>query len=199
MKQLSYLSLFLISTFIFAQTALDKDFTETLDIDSLTRSGVDAVEVVAGYGEGTDNFRLATAWSFYSRVLGEGKWTLQGSLAANYSQFRGDTHTDVRLRDVGVTPVWRFIPNKYDHWFFQPFVEFGIGFHYLTQKQLPTKEFSTNFQFGDHIGFGVRYGPGQRHRLTYQFQHLSNGGIDAPNPGINFHLLSAGYRFSSRF
>jgi len=180
-----------------AQSPIDDTFTETLDLDSLQRSGISDLEVIAGYGEGTDNFRLAANWSFFTTNLRNGAWTLTGNLAANYSQFEG-TVRDSELRDAGLTPVWRFIPNHLASWYFQPFVEMGIGFHYLTEKELPTKNFSTHFQFGDHIGFGVRYGHARRHRITYQFQHLSNGGIDAPNPGINFHLVSMGYRFGAR-
>lgn len=163
-------------------------------VDNATseRSFMDAMEVVGGYGEGTDNFRIAADWAVLALSLGA-RWSLSGALTANYSGFQGGQQ-DEPTHDAGLTPVWRLSPNHFDEHLFRPFVEFGIGLHYLSEKQLPTKRFSTHFQFGDHLGFGVTFGEGYRYRLTYQFQHLSNGGIDAPNPGINFHLVSMGYR-----
>ncbi len=152
---------------------------------------MDAMEVVGGYGEGTDNFRIAADWSFLALSL-RSQWSFSGSLVANYSGFEG-SQSQEPTHDAGLTPVWRLSHNRFDAHLFRPFVEFGIGLHYLSEKQLPTKRFSTHFQFGDHLGFGVSFGEGYRYRLTYQFQHLSNGGIDAPNPGINFHLVSMGY------
>ncbi len=162
-------------------------------LNEASSSFMDAMEVVGGYGEGTDNFRLAADWSFLARSVAAGTWSMTGSLTANYSGFQG-SQQDERVHDVGLTPVWRFSPNRADGQLFRPFIEFAVGLHYLSEKQLPTKQFSTRFQFGDHIGFGVTFGEAYRCRLTYQFQHLSNGGIDAPNPGINFHLVSMGYR-----
>ena len=53
--------------------------------------------------------------------------------------------------------------------------------------------FSTKFQFGDHIGVGARFGAANRHDLGLRLQHVSNGGIKNPNPGINLLLLRYQY------
>jgi hypothetical protein len=48
-------------------------------------------------------------------------------------------------------------------------------------------------QFSTHlvVGWDVT-----RHvRLFYRFQHLSNGGLRSPNPGLNFHMFGASYVF----
>ena len=52
--------------------------------------------------------------------------------------------------------------------------------------------FSTRFQFGDHLGIGYRF---ERYDVAVRFQHLSNGGMRNPNPGINFLLLRLQYHF----
>ena len=168
-----------------------------LGLYDLAESGMDGIDIVGGSGEGTDNYRFAFSWMFYRTYIASGRWSLSGSLTANISSFDGrlsHTRQRVELRDVGLTPTWVLWSNAYENRLFQPFIEFGIGLHYLNEKDLPTKHLSTNFQFGDHLGFGTRFGPDHRYKLTYQFQHLSNGGIDTPNPGINFHLVSLGFQ-----
>ena len=57
------------------------------------------------------------------------------------------------------------------------------------------RRFGTRFQYGDHIGVGVRYGPRYRYDLGVRLQHLSNGGLADPNPGINFVQVRLAYRF----
>ena len=48
---------------------------------------------------------------------------------------------------------------------------------------------STAFQFGDHLGAGFRFGPQDRYDFGVRVQHISNGGVSSPNPGINFFLV----------
>jgi len=166
-------------------------------LDELAESGVDGLEIVGGGGEGSDNFRLAINWTFLERGIGRGL-DLRGSLVANVSQMDSEMlggEVGGTLTDLGLTPVWTFTSARFRNKLIEPFLEAGIGFHYLSETEVGVKTFSTNFQFGDHIGIGARFGPAEEFTMTYQFQHLSNGGIDAPNPGINFHLVSFGYSF----
>ena len=55
--------------------------------------------------------------------------------------------------------------------------------------------FSSNFQFGDHVAGGVRFGDKGQYDVQLRLQHLSNGGIKHPNPGINFAILGFQYHF----
>ena len=159
--------------------------------------GIDNLDLVVGNGEGSDNFRIALQWDWFQRTTPNRQWTILASLAPNYSVFNGETRADgvtAKLRDVGLTPVFTLIPNKFAGGWATPYVEAGIGLHYLTEKNVGFKSFSTNFQFGDHIGIGAYFGRKNAYKVGYIFQHLSNGGIDAPNPGINFHMISMGFK-----
>jgi len=49
------------------------------------------------------------------------------------------------------------------------------------------------FQFGEHLGFGYRFGVTGAYDLGYRFQHISNGNIKDPNDGINFHQIRLQY------
>jgi len=161
-------------------------------------TGIERLELVGGYGERTDNFRLMVHWDMLERARKH--FDLNLSLALNYSLFDGEENAlgdTPRMRDVGLTPTFTFFSKK-EYGGFRPFLEAGIGLHYLTDKHFTTKDFSTNFQFGDHIGMGVQFGQNHHLRLAYQFQHLSNAGMGSPNPGINFHLLNFGVKLGGK-
>jgi opacity protein-like surface antigen len=91
-----------------------------------------------------------------------------------------------RVYDLGFTPVARWGRSRY--------LEAGVGAHVLSDLDVGNgTEFSTHFQFGDHIGAGFRFGERERYDLGLRFQHLSNGGMRNPNPGINFLILRLQY------
>ncbi|MEM5365545.1 acyloxyacyl hydrolase [Paraburkholderia azotifigens] len=107
-------------------------------------------------------------------------------------------HTDEgneneNIGEFGVTPVIRFI--KGSGWF-RPFVEAGVGVRVLTHPRLSsTFTMGSAFQFADMAGVGAQFGDHQQYQLGYRFQHVSNGGIKEPNPGINFHQIYVQYNF----
>ena len=79
---------------------------------------------------------------------------------------------------------------------FSPYVEAAVGIHLLSATSVSNlRRFSTAFQFGDHIGFGIRFGQKQAFDLGYRFQHISNADIKKPNQGIEFHQVRLQYNF----
>lgn len=96
--------------------------------------------------------------------------------------------------DIGFTPVFRF-EQKFPSGM-APYFEGAIGAHLITSEfNNADRRFSTAFQFGDHIGIGVRFGDHHQFDLAYRLQHLSNGSIKQPNPGINFNQINLIYWF----
>jgi len=102
------------------------------------------------------------------------------------------------LTEVGIKPVIRlqrgplsFLPSV------KPFLEGAIGIHYLSKKKLNNTDFdtSTKFQFGEHLAWGFSIGKKNQFVISQRFQHLSNGNIKMPNPGINYRLIHMAYRF----
>ena len=85
--------------------------------------------------------------------------------------------------DIGFAPVFRIQKRQY-------YVEGAIGLHLVQTHISSHRVFSTSFQFAEHFGAGVRSG-----KYTYgvQAQHLSNGGLNHPNPGINFLIVKLQY------
>ena len=118
---------------------------------------------------------------------------------------KGDMHTVRRVlveypealdweNDFGLTPVLRLQPNNPAG--FSPYAELGVGFHFLSSTSVsPQRQFGSSFQFGDHVGAGVRFGDKGQYDIGYRYQHLSNAGIKQPNQGINFQQLRLQYHF----
>ena len=89
--------------------------------------------------------------------------------------------------DIAMTPVFRYARSRTSG----PYVEGAIGLHFLTDTHIkPDVTLSTHFQFGDHIGVGIRRG---KYDMGLRLQHLSNAGLRNPNPGVNFLLLRVAY------
>ena len=142
---------------------------------------IDAAAVEVGYGEDrTAVLRIALTDSWRKREPLAEVWRLAGYW--DLSAALWDNAVDSTL-DVGVTPVFRVERGRF-------YVEGAIGFHLVQTHISAARSFSTAFQFGDHVAAGYYFG---RYDLQLRLQHLSNGGLAEPNPGINFALLRLQY------
>ena len=152
---------------------------------------VDSVSMEIGRGtEQVNLWRLGAQWKWQKKWLTDGDWHLGGYWDAQIGQWHGTGH----VTDLGLTPVFRLEQKSPGS--VAPYFEGAIGFHYLSDTQISGgKIFSTHFQFGDHIGAGMRFGEQRRYDLSLRLQHLSNGGIKHPNPGINFGQVRFQYHF----
>jgi hypothetical protein len=93
---------------------------------------------------------------------------------------------------ITVSPLhlrWNFRPSARP--FAAVFAEASGGIIY-TNRDVPAR--TTNFNFIDQAGFGVRFLRRGKHALMvgYRFQHISNGGRVRPNPGTNFNFIYTG-------
>ena len=133
---------------------------------------IDGVAVEIGYGEEETKVVRAAAIDRWKKA--PGYWEFSFALWDNPVE---------STADIGFTPVFRFERGAFH-------LELAIGFHLVQTQISAARTFSTAFQFGDHIGAGYRSGPWV---FAARLQHLSNGGIREPNPGINFALLRVEY------
>jgi hypothetical protein len=157
---------------------------------------VDGSSVEIGFGnENTETARVGLQWKWDSRWLEERAWTLGGYWDLQVGRWSGPLRPGRREQDVwdiGITPVFRLERGTRTRvW---PFFEAAIGFHLLSDLRINSeRSFSSHYQFGDHIAAGVRFGDANRYEMSLRLQHLSNGGITSPNPGINFLQLRLAY------
>ncbi|HQT81626.1 MAG: hypothetical protein B7Z60_04650 [Ferrovum sp. 37-45-19] len=157
----------------------------------------DGVGVEVGEGNQTDMARLSIDHSWDKRWFTNHSWSLGGYWDFSVGKWNphnssGGNH---EVNDYSITPVWRISPTQSSS-NVVPFFELGIGAHYITNHNVDTsRQMSTNFQFGDHVGAGVSLGRQHDWDVMFRFQHLSNAGIQNPNPGINFFQLRVGHWF----
>lgn len=74
----------------------------------------------------------------------------------------------------------------------RPYIEGGIGVTYIDEYRIGGRNLSTNFQFEDRIGAGVRWGFID---LNFRYMHYSNASIKGPNDGIDIFLFTTSIQF----
>jgi hypothetical protein len=100
-----------------------------------------------------------------------------------------------RIYGVGFAPVvwrWNFPPQP--AW--SAFAELSMGGLWTSE---PIPEDTGQVNFTAHWGGGVRLWPRGGHALViaYRFQHFSNGNQLGSNPGVNSHVILAGWSHRS--
>ena len=120
------------------------------------------------------------------------RWQLALRHEVELSFWRAPRGQDVV--EFGYSPVLRLQrPSAQGNLFF---VEASIGVRGLSHTRVSAdRDMGTHYQFSDVLGAGWQWGPDGRSTLGVRFQHLSNGGIERPNPGINFGQVYYRHRF----
>jgi hypothetical protein len=87
---------------------------------------------------------------------------------------------------IGLTPVIRYEPSWWEHWY----TELGIGIDAVVPAwKTDRRRFGSEFNFGDHVGLGRKFGDEGSDEIELRAEHYSNGGIKRPNPGENWFQL----------
>ena len=162
---------------------------------------VDSVSFETGRGdEGTELWRAGAQWDWHKWWFAERSWSIGAYWDLQVGRWAGPHERGQRDRgddevwDLSFTPVFRL--ERAERTRIAPYVEGAIGFHMLSDLRINfRRSFTTHFQFGDHVGLGARFGPAYRYDAQIRLQHLSNGGIARPNPGINFWQVRVAYHF----
>ncbi|MEO8062405.1 MAG: acyloxyacyl hydrolase [Pseudomonadota bacterium] len=183
-------------TFILLILVSSAAFATPWDRDHKNHWAPSSFFVQTGSGD-TDTYAytVGATWNWrWHRQLSIGRVTGYTEVAVGRWQHEIATNNDSQwFTQIGATPVLRLYPEAGDgRWF----TEVGIGANYIAPLYLTDrKHFSTKFNFGDHAAFGRILDNAGRSSVALRYQHFSNGGIDAPNPGENFTQL----RFSHQY
>ena len=148
----------------------------------------DAVTLSAGWSDDFDTpFRIGLRGDTDYRWFDSGT----GYLSANYelalSRF---ADSERPATAISLSPVLTY--NFKTSTRFEPFVEFGIGLSWVSEKNIGQSECGSHFQFEDRLGAGFRIGA---HDWTLRYIHYSNAGFEEPNDGLDLVMLNYGYRF----
>jgi hypothetical protein len=134
------------------------------------------------FGRSTESDETDIVRLTYRHPLAAKEWWMPTHVQLGGSLWRvPDIRGTNRRLDLNVTPVWQ-ARNSWGY------VEAGIG-GYLLSKTInsPTHRLPSSFQFGSHLGMGLRLGKDAT--LGIALQHLSNAGLKQPNGGIDLILL----------
>jgi hypothetical protein len=143
--------------------------------------------VQRGLGEEIGAFAIGLMrrgpWTFFGERL-----NVYGEVSLNawsaHTHYPSDTGTLVQL---GVKPVVRYNPAPGE---LPLFVELGIGLTVSSEiYRKNERQFSTAYNFGDHLGIGFAFGERHENEIALRVEHFSNGNLKLPNPGENFREL----------
>jgi len=147
----------------------------------LATKSLAAAEIGLITGRSTESDETDIVRLIYRQPLSATQWWMPTHLQLGGSLWRvPDVRGSNRRLDLNATPVWRSM-NSWGY------VEAGIG-AYLLSKTInsPEHRLPSSFQFGSHIGAGLRLGAGT---IGIALQHLSNAGLKQPNGGIDLILV----------
>ncbi len=132
------------------------------------------------------------SWNLGSRLRALAYW--EGELG--YWRNNSDDAPSADVWDIGLTPILRLQSQAQPTAGAWPYVEIGSGAHLISEKQVTQRrELGGHFQFGTHLGLGVRFGEQGRYDVALRIQHISNARLKSPNDGINFASMRFVYRF----
>lgn len=125
--------------------------------------------------------------------IGGFHFTVVGEAHVAYWDIQESNATHPGIWEFGLTPVIRFIKSA--GWF-RPYFEAGAGVRLLSHvRETDDRTLSSSFQFADLVGVGAQFGGHQQYQAGFRFQHVSNGGLEHPNPGVNFGEVYLQYNF----
>lgn len=142
--------------------------------------------------KGVSKYGVILAWNRPAPLWQGQRWQLllrhEGELAA----WRVTRASD--LLELGYSPVFRLQRPLAGGGAF--FVEGAIGVRALSHTRIaPDRSMGSALHFSDMLGLGWQWGPQGRSSAGVRVQHLSNGGLKKPNPGMDFTQIYYSHRF----
>lgn len=91
--------------------------------------------------------------------------------------------------------VWQISATPFIRWSVDDtyYIEAGVGVNLFSKSLFSDINIGSNFQFGDHVGFGAYIG--KNSRLGVRYSHYSNAGIKSPNPGLDVVQLLFSHQY----
>jgi lipid A 3-O-deacylase len=137
------------------------------------------------YGEDTMASTLGLqwhpGWHYHWPGGPEGSVYLEAEVG-RWEVARPHRHGAAWVSQWSVVPVFRWKPQSAAN----HYLEVGIGAAWVAPVyRRDDKQFSSRFQFRDHVALGWFVGHRRQWEVSLRVQHFSNAGIEQPNPGIN--------------
>ena len=138
----------------------------------------DAYRLQHSVGKFSDTTEFAAEWHFAAPQL----------LRAKRLELAVGTLADgvVTRPFLSIGPAWR--------WNFasRSYLDFGFSPTFLSDATVDDRSLGGHLHFTSSLSIGRRFGRYEQFSIAFRAQHVSNGGLDDKNPGINV----AGLRFA---
>jgi hypothetical protein len=159
------------------------------------RPHINTDELTFSTDVGSDNnlkhVRVAIGADWTEKVFESENWEVAGRWDFSVHGWNSDEKNIANDAGyiIGLTPVFQY---QLKNMAYTPFIEMGGGPHLLSDVRLENENKSTQFQFGSILGLGVKR---DAIEVSYRYLHISNAGIEMPNPGTDIHNIHIGYHF----
>ena len=125
------------------------------------------------------------AWSLPWGRHWDSGWTLGTYLEANAGLLRGGEQSAF-VGSIGPGICFTVLKEIID-------ISMGINPTIISRHKFGDENLGGPIEFTSHIG--INFNLGRHFTIGYRLQHMSNGVLYKHNPGLNMHMLEAGYRF----
>ncbi|MDX1796364.1 MAG: acyloxyacyl hydrolase [Hydrogenovibrio sp.] len=138
-----------------------------------------------------DQIRLGLGADWKEPVYENGDFKIDGRWEISTNHWKSTLNNPKNKEGwiIGLTPVFHYTWTKGS---VIPYFELGTGPHWISNITIEDEYKSTQFQFGNILGFGIS---SKHFELGYRYLHISNANIELPNPGTDFHNIHFGYKF----
>ncbi|PLA75432.1 acyloxyacyl hydrolase [Hydrogenovibrio sp. SC-1] len=157
--------------------------------------GIDIHRLTLSTDIGSDNTvgfqRVSLGANWQTPIYQMGNYQLTGRMELNAGTWRSSLTAPLNKSGhiFGLNPVFQ---SRYHLGKINPYFELGGGPNWLSNATIENEFKSTQFQFGSIFGFGVQT---TEFEVGYRYLHISNAGIELPNPGTDFHNLHLAITF----
>lgn len=158
---------------------------------SATAEGPEIALLVGEAGRDYERAGLSLRFGpMWSTDWGNWKASLRPELEVSHFRFTGAGPGPGSLNQFG--GIGR-LHLHYGEGRLRPYAEVGLGVSLFSRDTLGDKDFSTRFQFSEHLAMGVEFA--RRGFASLQYSHYSNADIKKPNDGIDLHQIVIGAHF----
>lgn len=157
--------------------------------------GIDSNKQVVSFDTGSDHSiqqnRIAWGADWKEPLFENDDFRIDGRWEINANEWHSTLAKPKNKNGwiLGLAPVFHYNWKRSSY---TPYLEAGAGPQFLSDVTIENTYKSTQFQFGDILGFGLTT---KHFEVGYRFLHISNANIEVPNPGTNFHNLHIAYKF----
>ena len=130
-------------------------------------------------------FESFMTWSLPWGRNWDSGWSLGTYLEANAGLLRGGQESAF-VGSIGPGICFTILKEIVD-------ISMGINPTIISRHKFGDENLGGPIEFTSHIG--LNFNLGRRFSIGYRLQHMSNAVLYKHNPGLNMHMLEAGYRF----